>query len=783
MVNKIPPRTNQTFWQRYWIYLIPLLLCSLVMLPRLLDPHFGLMDDGDAIQKANMIIHAQWSFDSEADTGRFRPLYWYIHYVQFMLFGTSPLGYFCVNFLVLAFLIVGAIKLLRKYGSPNSAILITCILFILSGPIPESYYTLSKYEIFQLLLIVYAILMSAQLTRTSPIRTKLLFGSGVFLFSLASCLIKETSLIAPVIFGGWMIIFLLKYWKEKSRLYPLVILLLGSLGAGFVYLIWRSYYFSKVISAGSYVGTHTDLGISSLMDSLINWEPWLRRDFSYSVVLVFALLLSLVLIRRKLAHVDIYWGASIWMVGWLGVFLPWVIKIEYYLLPFALGCAVLSAHILVDLFITIKRGSTWTRIVLYACIGLAVLLFINSLLLILNNARYQLLMDNINSRMMKYLAEEIPQDGHVYVNLPADSEYIKEIQSHFIYIHDRPDISVSRFYYQTSDSIESDSMVISPTIINRPTFSVRHAFTENDSNAWSYSLDKYMANGIGDPVIISDAFKQIEPHFFRIICSLLPNYGSCSSESRILEIKDLTYQWSIYRYERLLKNADQPGVYNCGLWRLRQMDGTDFTFRFGGCEDTPVVGDWNGDAISDFGVYSPQTNEWKVDLDHDGQADLVFTLSEMVSGDIPLVGDWDGDGWDTPAFFRASSQLWQFYNDYLGSYQVGRSIKGGTVSSIPLVGDWNRDMVDSWGIYIPETGDVNLENEFSGELAGVDFQLPAHSSVIVADWYGTGRDTLAFIDKTDWVILPANCGCTYPNYPPPYRYGFTDGIPIAGYWP
>jgi hypothetical protein len=134
---KLASKMIKTFWQKYWIYLVPLLLCSLIMLPRLLDPHFGLMDDGEAIQKAYLIIDDQWDFGSETASGRFRPLYWYIHYVLFMIFGTNPLGYFYINYLVLVLLIMGVIKLLKIYGSSNPTILITCILFLLSGPITK----------------------------------------------------------------------------------------------------------------------------------------------------------------------------------------------------------------------------------------------------------------------------------------------------------------------------------------------------------------------------------------------------------------------------------------------------------------------------------------------------------------------------------------------------------------------------------------------------------------------------------------------------------------------
>ncbi len=371
-----------------------------------------------------------------------------------------------------------------------------------------------------------------------------------------------------------------------------------------------------------------------------------------------------------------YLGASIWMVGWLGVFLPWVIKIEYYLLPFALGCSVLTAHILIDLFQAIKRSTLWNRLVLYAGIGVAGILFINSLFLIVNNARYQLLMDDINSRMMKHLVEVMPINGHVYVNLPADSEYIKEIELQFQYIYGRPDIIVSRFYYQLSQAIGNDSVVISPIVVNRPIYSVRHAFSDDDSGAWTYSLEKYMADGIGDSYTFSGQFTQIEPHIFRIVCTVFRSLGSCGSNTRILEIEQLSYQWQIYPYGGHLENSAQPGIYNRGVWRLRQMDGTVKTTLFGDNSGAPVVGDWNGDSISDLAVYTPSVNEWNIDWTQDNQADLVFYLEEMDSADLPLVGDWNGDGRDTPGFFDRSSLTWYLYDGLAGSYQVSRYHQG-----------------------------------------------------------------------------------------------------------
>jgi hypothetical protein len=755
------------------------------MFPRLMNPEFGLMDDGDTIQKANMILSGDWGLGSEASAGRFRPFYWYFHLVLFKLFGTNPIGYFFVNFIALALLLAGVINLLIHRGSSKSAILIASVLFVFSGPIAESYYTLSKYEIFQLVFIVYAILLYQLIAEARSMGIRVLLGIGVLLLSLISVLTKETSLIMAAIYLGWTITSYLFDRSNKKRTYKNLGLFAINFVACLIYFIWRSQYLGGFISSGSYVGTHTGLGISLLIDSLVKWEPWLRRDFSYSVMLIATFIIGLILFKRKHQQGRLLVDLMIWLGGWLAIFLPWVIKIEYYLLPFALGCSILSAHLLEDLFKSIRLGVLWKRVILVILTGIAGVLLVNSVLLIINNARYQLKMDDVNSRMMKYLAQEVPQNGSVFVNLPADNEYIKEIQLHFSYIYSRPDILVNRFYYQSpAPSMEQNgSFIITPKVQNRPTYSVRYAFNEDDSTAWSYSMEKYTANGVAEPVNFSGEFLEIEPHIFRLICPILKNLGSCNTNSQILEIRKFSYQWNVYQYDRDQKKAVQPGIYQCGLWRLRRLDGTESTFRFGGCNVIPVVGDWNGDLLSDFGTYSPETNKWAIDWNHDEQADLTFILDEMIPGDIPLVGDWDGDGRDTPGFYRPLDQHWIVFEGNNGEYKAVISVVGGRATSIPLVGDWNLDSRDSWGIYQIDTGEVNLENSFEGDLAGVDFILPSNATLIVDDWYGTGRDTVAFLATTDWVILPANCACSYANYPPPYRFPIDDGIPISGLWP
>jgi len=767
------------------VYIIPFLMAIVLMLPRLLSAQFGLMDDGVALFNAQRIMDGQWNLGSEMSAGRFHPLYWIIRYLLFLTLDENPTTHFLVNLIVLEFSLIVMILILKQVGSTRLQILATTILFVLSGPLAENYFTLSKAEIFQILFLLIAILLSILINRVHLLGIKLLLGFGSVAFNLIALLTKETSLILPFIYFIWAVIALFWYRKQnRTRITSYLVLLISSVLAILIYFFLRNQYLSDLFPTGSYVGIHMDFRISELINSMIAWEPWLRRDFAFCIPLIIAFILLIIMRRQSPRFSLLYLQTGVWILGWLGVLLPWVIKAEYFLLPFALGCSILSAHILGELFDEIKKSIVFLRVIYAGLVISSGILWIISLFLFYNNARYQLTMDRVNSQMVDYLAKTLSHNGVVYVNLPADSEYISEIQYHLNLFYNRPDINVKRFYYQKPEggSAEYSSIIISPLVQNRPTFSVRYAFNEDDSGAWTDTLEKYMAGGNDSPVSFSDSFIEIDPHIFRTICIILPGINPCQSRGKLLEIKSLVYSWVAYPYSIKEQHMAQPGIYECGVWTLRNSDGTTTVYRFGNCNNIPVVGDWNGDGISDFGVYSQDNNTWSIDWNKDSKADLVFSLDGMGLTDIPLVGDWDGDGRDTPGYFSPSDYQWHLYEGESSHLLEVISIRGGSATSVPLVGDWNRDSKDTWGVYRSETGEINLENEYIGNLSGVDYTLPSNTTIIVGDWFGTGRDTLAFIDRTDWVLLPVNCSCTYSNFPVAYRYPVDDGIPVSGYW-
>ena len=80
------------------------------------------------------------------------------------------------------------------------------------------------------------------------------------------------------------------------------------------------------------------------------------------------------------------------------------------------------------------------------------------------------------------------------------------------------------------------------------------------------------------------------------------------------------------------------------VWTLRATDGTTRTVTLGALGDRPVTGDWNGDKITDLGVWTPSTATFT--LRTRTAAGVVTTTAVQLGTptDLPVTGDWDGNG-------------------------------------------------------------------------------------------------------------------------------------------
>jgi hypothetical protein len=125
----------------------------------------------------------------------------------------------------------------------------------------------------------------------------------------------------------------------------------------------------------------------------------------------------------------------------------------------------------------------------------------------------------------------------------------------------------------------------------------------------------------------------------------------------------------------------------------------DHVFQFGGNNDVPIAGDWNGDGIRSIGVF--RDGRWHFDMDGDGRWSDGDKVAEFGSkGDLPVVGDFNGDGIEEIAIFRDGKWI----IDTNGNREIDatdRVLQFGQAGDKPVTGDFDGDGTDEPAIFRP----------------------------------------------------------------------------------
>jgi protocatechuate 3,4-dioxygenase beta subunit len=124
----------------------------------------------------------------------------------------------------------------------------------------------------------------------------------------------------------------------------------------------------------------------------------------------------------------------------------------------------------------------------------------------------------------------------------------------------------------------------------------------------------------------------------------------------------------------------------------------DHVFHFGRPNDVPVAGDFNGDGVTNVGLF--RDGSWYLDVDGSGQwsAADVYVGQLGAKGDVPVVGDFNGDGVDDLGVYRDG--LWRLDSDGDRTLTARDKVfELGGPNDRPVVGDFNGDGVDEIGIY------------------------------------------------------------------------------------
>ena len=135
-------------------------------------------------------------------------------------------------------------------------------------------------------------------------------------------------------------------------------------------------------------------------------------------------------------------------------------------------------------------------------------------------------------------------------------------------------------------------------------------------------------------------------------------------------------------------------LFRNGTWyaNTHQDGAVDMTLGFGAPGDVPLLCDFDGDGTSDLVVFRNGT--WYVSTQRNGVVDKVYHFGQ--AGDVPLCGDFDGDGFDDPALFRNGT----WYIDTKRDGAVHLTVPfGGVAGEIPVALDFDGDGRTDVGVF------------------------------------------------------------------------------------
>ncbi|MFN3152565.1 SdrD B-like domain-containing protein [Bremerella sp.] len=244
---------------------------------------------------------------------------------------------------------------------------------------------------------------------------------------------------------------------------------------------------------------------------------------------------------------------------------------------------------------------------------------------------------------------------------------------------------------------------------------------------------------------------------------------------------------------------------------------------FGAKDAIPVAGDFNGDGVSELGVFID--GHWFIDLNGNGRWDDEDMYAKLGhDGDQPVVGDWDGDGKDDigiygkawpndPRAVKEEPGLPDAANHFVsiekpknvppkeehaphgtrvlkvaqhGKFRqdlIDHTFHFGVGGDHALVGDWNGDGISTIAVFrsgtwhVDSNGDGRWNPEVDAAFAyGEEGDIP-----VVGDWNGDGIDEIGVYRGGNWIVDDNGNHVMDPT-DKVFQLGEWDDVPTVGDW-
>ncbi len=262
-------------------------------------------------------------------------------------------------------------------------------------------------------------------------------------------------------------------------------------------------------------------------------------------------------------------------------------------------------------------------------------------------------------------------------------------------------------------------------------------------------------------------------------------------------------------------------------WTLAILDGDRVIVErkavFGTENATPVTGDFNGDGVTDIGVFID--GQWFLDLNGNGRWDEGDLWARLgTQDDLPVTGDWDADGKTDIAIFGPAwpRDPWAIYRDpglpdadnfptrdsrkmknmppkpedaTDGHRILKRTARGasradlidhvfhyGEPGDVPVTGDWNGDGIRQIGVF--HDGNWYLDLDGDGRFTERDAVFvfgQAGDVPVVGDFNGDGVDEIGIYRAGKW-ILDSNGNRQIDAQDKVFELGGASDKPVVGDW-
>lgn len=532
------------------IILLPFIIAGLIMTPRLLSPHFGLMDDGLMYVEVQKILNGDLKMSYDLQAGRFRPFYWLYFTLIFYLAGPNPFWFFIGHLILFLILLVETRLLMRKMDAKDWQILLTSLVFIFSVPIIENFYTLSKGDPLSLVFILASILFGEKIKGSKTAPSHILFAILTILCGLSGIWAKETAYImAPIsaLWAGYTLWQRKHLSKREWRGYLIYfICIIASMAAFFLI---RSLWGAPSISEGTFTERYS-LTLASILERI---PRWFNLFFNYIPhLLPFSLIAVVILISGIKIHINhkfaLYrWG--VWVLLWIAVLLPWEYASAYYLLSISLGGAVLIGLLAPQLVEAINHSRKTIRWLTRSLAVISVLFFLISLTHYRTHAYTQLTIDRVNHQMLAFIEDVTPEHAPVFPVMETRKEYVEMIEYFLVDYYDRDDIFYSHLSMDILEKMHyrKNVIVMMPLVSNQPKLLVRMGVEEEYTNKWNEIVLRIQGDRFTPLKKFKGEFRIFNINLSSSACPLLGERGYCIDPDPLLDTRLFSYGWQIYK--------------------------------------------------------------------------------------------------------------------------------------------------------------------------------------------------------------------------------------------